>query len=306
MSLYSTAQAEGLIEVLDAIAPDMHQSMPEIVLYSEPPTQEMVMEMHDPETQHGLEVAEPGQVEIVIDDLPGVEALDPELEHKLEVSDEPADSEKVDDNAAKKAPTKWDWASKGTHGFIAWIKERCTDVPKHSGYDTAGIERAISYLDKLDGEISKAMRMDLDGELDANKIEEVRAKIDDGITRLHDRLDKVKKKGKKKKKAEFDAELIKEAQKATNIAGIVITVDLLISRIARVCINGMVSGGHDIEDMFKRQADKYKLTDREQVEVMQLLADMGYPLRQDRGFLLDEDVNTTHADNFDWNANWQA
>lgn len=68
----------------------------------------------------------------------------------------------------------------------------------------------------------------------------------------------------------------------------------------------MVSAGHDIEDLFSRQVKKYKLNDREQAETMQLLADMGYPLRQDRGFLLDEDVDTRSSDNFDWSASYKA
>jgi ElaB/YqjD/DUF883 family membrane-anchored ribosome-binding protein len=150
--------------------------------------------------------------------------------------------------------------------------------------------------------------MDLDGELDANKVEEVRAEIEKGISRLHDRVDKIKssKKTKKKKSAEFESELVKEAQKITGVQGVFVTVPLLISRIARVCINGMVSAGHDIEDLYARQVKQYKLTDREQAEVMQLLADMGYALRQDRGYMPDEEVDPASSDNYDWAANYKG
>ena len=82
------------------------------------------------------------------------------------------------------------------------------------------------------------------------------------------------------------------------------TVPLLISRIARVCINGMVSAGHDIEDLFRKQVELYNLDKREQAEVMQLLADMGYALRQDRGYLTGEGVNQERSDNADWAANY--
>ena len=85
-----------------------------------------------------------------------------------------------------------------------------------------------------------------------------------------------------------------------------ITVPLLISRIARVCINGMVSGGHDINDLFHRQVKKYKLTDREQAETMQVLADLGYTMREDRGYMFDDDVDTSSSDNFDYSANYSA
>jgi hypothetical protein len=306
MTLQATAQM--LMEVVDNQA----VSSP-VVMYSERPSPEVVMEMHDgdklPE-KSTLDVAD--DIQIVVDDLPGVESLDPDMEHNLEVSDaetvSSADSLRVDNNEAKKSKKdpKWDWEAHGAHGFVAWIKQRLDEVPKHSGYDTAGIERAMAYLERLDSEISKAMRLDLDGALDANKIEEVRAKIDDGIERLHDRLDKVRsKKGKRKKKAEMDELLVKEAQKIPTISGIVITVPLLISRIARVCINGTISAGHDTEVILRDQCEKYKLNLRERAEVEQLLFDMGFPVRKDRGYLPDEDIDATDG-KYDHMSQYQA
>lgn len=307
MSLQKTAQL--IVEDLPMIM-DPHEDGEHIVVYPSYPEPEVVMEMHDPENLEPMvEVQEPvGEIQFEIDELPGVEALDPDMEAKLEVVESPEDQSKVDDSESKKSKKapKWDWESKGAQGFVAWIKERLDDIPPHSGYDTAGLERAISYLEKLDGEISKAMRLDLDGELDANKVEEVRSMIDDGVDRLRVRIDKVSKKGKKKKKAEGNPSFVKEGQKATRIDGIVVTVPLLISRIARVCINGMVSAGHDIEELFAKQCETYKLTTREKAETMQLLADMGYPMRQDRGYLQDEEVDPTSSDNMDWTANYQG
>lgn len=83
-----------------------------------------------------------------------------------------------------------------------------------------------------------------------------------------------------------------------------ITVPLLISRIARVCINGMVSAGHDIEDLYERQVKFYKLNEREQAEVMQLLADMGYAVRQDRGFMPNDQLEV--SDGMDWSTNYRG
>lgn len=259
-----------------------------------------------------MEVNEPVDIEIVIEDLPGAPSGTHDPEPVLEVSeDDKSKDNTIDENDAKKPKKaeKWDWESKGPHGFVAWIKARIDDVPKHSGYDSAGLERAVSYLERLDNEISRAMRLDLDGELDANKVESVRAEIDNGISRLHDRLDKVKKNSKSRRKKKSDVEfsgLIKEGQKITGVQGVYIMVPLLISRIARTCINGMVSAGHDIEDLFSRQVKKWKLNDREQAEVMQLLSDMGYPLRQDRGFMPDEDLDISSSDNMDWSAQYNG
>lgn len=276
---------------------------------------------HDHAQEHTHDHAEPLEVgdvteeplEVIIDidfsDLPGAPEGTTDPEPVIEVKDT-EDNLTVDEDPAKSAKNeKWDWGKRGPTGFIAWVKERCDDVPRHSGYDSAGLERAIAYLDRLDGEVSKAMRMDLDGELDADQIEKVRAIIDNGVERLQDRLDKVKssKKKTRKKKSGLEVEgLVKEAQKVTGVQGIYIVAPLFASRIARVCINGMVSAGHDIEDLYARQVKKYNLNDREQAEVMQLLADMGYPLRQDRGFMPDEEVDTTSSDNMDWAANYKG
>ena len=39
---------------------------------------------------------------------------------------------------------------------------------------------------------------------------------------------------------------------------------------------------------------------------MQLLEDMNYTVRRDRGFLRDEEIDTTKSDNMDWAANYPA
>ena len=246
-----------------------------------------------------------------VDEMLGYDANSPDPQEPIVVEEQPEVQPAADIESTKsKKNEKWDWESKGAHGFIAWIKERVADVPKHSGYDSAGLERACAYLERLDNEISKAMRLDLDGELDANKIEEVRVKIDDGISKLQTRLEKVKKvkKSNRKKKSEFDNDgaLIKEAQKITGVKGVFVTTDLLTSGIARVCINGVVSAGHDIEDLFDRQVKKYNLNTREQAQVMWLLADMGYPLRRDRGFMPEDDADQYGADGMDWMQNFKG
>lgn len=309
MSLHSTAHEIVVLPLADANVGNL-------------PLVEVPLEIHPEGHEHGshghgeqlLEVVdEPKEIEVALKPL-SPEKLglaNPDPEPALEV-DDPQDELLVadEDDAKSKKNEKWDWSKRGPTGFIAWVKERCDDVPKHSGYDSAGIERAIAYLERLDNEVSKAMRLDLDGELDADQIENVRSVIDNGIERLNDRLDKVKsskkKKGRKKKADETLDGFLKEAQKPAGVQGIYIVAPLFASRIARVCINGMVSAGHDIEDLYSRQVKKYNLTDREQAEVMQLLADMGYPLRQDRGYMPDDDLDIADSGNMDWAANYRS
>ena len=68
----------------------------------------------------------------------------------------------------------------------------------------------------------------------------------------------------------------------------------------------MVSAGHDIEDMFTKLTERYKFTDREKLELMQLLSDMGYHVRRDFGAPIDEEIDTTSSDNFNWASNRPA
>jgi ElaB/YqjD/DUF883 family membrane-anchored ribosome-binding protein len=302
MSLKSTAQELIVVDPGSV----HHESSQNSVIPIVPLEVDMSAQEHGDEGE--LRVGDEGELEISLGDLPGAPdgTKDPELP-QLEVVDEaPAE----DQNEAKpKKNEKWDWEYHGPHGFVAWIKTRIDDVPKHSGYDSAGLERAVSYMERLDSEISKAMRLDLDGELDANKIEEVRSKIDDGLSRLHDRLDKVKKstKGRRKKRADnVESGLVKEGQKITGVQGVFVTVPLLISGIGRICINSMVSAGHDIEYTYAEQVKKWSLNDREKAEVRWFLYDMGYPMRGDRGYMPDEDVDTASSDNFDWAANYKG
>jgi hypothetical protein len=304
------------------------QLIPISAPFTLPSAEEGGIEVEDSKSEEPqLEVEAPadGSVDLIKEinlsnRLVGADDFDPQqdaLRDKIEsitVSEDDGDDKdklEADENDAKKGKKSdaWDWETKGATGFLAWVKNKINTVPKHSGYDTAGLERAASYLERLDNEISKAMRLDLEGELDANQIEHVRSQIEKGLDMLYDRVDKVKdskKKAKKgKKRAEVQSTLIvKEAQKITGVQGIYVTVPLLISRVARVCINGMVFAGHDIEDLYARQVKKYKLSDREQAETMQLLADMGYALRQDRGFMPDDDLEV--EDGMDWNQNFKG
>lgn len=294
------------------MAEPMHQHQENLLEVSEhdhPEHSEKHQHGHE-HSEHNLQVEEPLEMAIMVGDIPGAPEGSKDPEPVLEVSEEePLKVE--DDNEAKSAKdTKWDWASHGPTGFIAWIKGRCDDVPKHSGQDSAGLERAIAYLDKLDGEISRAMRLDLDGELDANQIEKVRSMIDDGVSRLHDRLDKVKKvkktKRTKKKSEEQHSQLIKEAQKIMGVNGVMIVADLLTSRVARTCVNATVSAGHDIVDTYMRQVELYSLNKREQACVRELLECMGYAMREDRAFLPDDDYDFASSSNGDFAAGYKG
>jgi len=211
-----------------------------------------------------------------------------EPEEKIEVNDDP-----------------WHW--KDLKNLPAWMKDRYESIPRHSGRDIAGIERAIAYLKTFLRQVSKATQSDINGVLDINQVQDVRNQVEDGINRLEERLN-ILSMHKKKKKAEEDPEgFLKEAQKISGVNGrVTVTVPLLISHLARIMINGTVSAGHDMEDMFKKLAEKFDLTLREKHELVQLVEDMGYPIRLDRAYASEDVSDYQNKDHFDWNKNYQA
>jgi hypothetical protein len=244
---------------------------------------------------------EPVKFDFVLPNVPGADSQEEiEIPAEIEVIEEP-------EAISVEEPDIWDWQKRGgISKFPAWLQAMFQNSPRHSGHDTVGLERIIAYLNALDREISKAVRSDLKSELDMGQIEKARDEIQRGCDRCSERLEKIIANKRKKKKAGAESGLVKEGQKVTGVSGVVVTVPLLISRIARVCINGMVSGGHDIEQIFKKQAELYKLTMREKAETLQLLEDMGYAIRRDRGIHPDEDIDRTRSDNYDWGANYPA
>ena len=313
----------GVVEVMDH--PHSHEDRPQ---------EELVIELHG-DDMDGLSVEPAEEYEDVpegadivvtsddepvlaidLGDLPGAPdgTPDPEEEKSDEEVTESSDKEsnstsdtnKVEDKPSKKSD-RWDWKSHGLGQFTFWVKERFDSVPKHSGYSTAGLERARAYLERLHGEISKAMRADIDGELDSDIIADIHEKIEEGIEKLDSRLEKVKG-GKKKKRADEDQDgIVKEAQKIFGVQnGIVITVPLFISSLARALVNGTVSAGRDIEHSYDLIVNKYRLSDREKMELIQLVQDMGFPTIRDRSLLPEEVLHPESTDNVDFSANYQA
>ena len=249
-----------------------------------------------------------GEIDIEVEDeKPLHQEFDftlPPIPGALSQEEEPEEEEvEEEEDELQLSDDPWAWT---LETFMAWLHKKMHSVPSHTGKDTAGLERAISFFQTLDKEISKAVRQDKDGILDMAVIETARDEIHKGKERLEERLEQRrshKYSGKKKKKADDQITgLVKEA----GTASFTVTVPILISHIARTLINGMVSGGHDIEVSFQKMCKAYDLTKREQAEVKQVLSDMGlYVGRWDRG-VTDGELDPTSSDNVDLGANYPA
>lgn len=310
MALYKSAQ-----NIMDALKIELPQEELDnkVVVYEQKPTEEEVLEVHAPEEEISVSDEDLPQAEceechhseepkedvqcFVLPLIPGATNLEP-----IEVSDDEDRGEEEIGTNAKSSSDPWKYE---LNNFIEWLQDRMANFPRHSGNDLLGLERAISYAKKLIQEATSAVRQDLKGEIDINKASDALDKLYDGLHRLEERRDDVQKtKYKRKKKAGDNSEMIKEAQKAPGVGGVIVTVPLLISSVARALINGTISSGRDMEDLYKRAVKVHKLDLNQQTELIQLLADMNFPMKRD--FIYAPEDDTSDPDNGSLITNYSA
>lgn len=111
---------------------------------------------------------------------------------------------KVEEESKKIEPPPRDtsWEQDMDHGkFIVYLHNRLSEIPSHSGQTTVGCEKAISYLKRLDREISKAIQSDEKSRIDESEAERLRDMIYDYIDQLEGAYETLMEKKKKRKKA---------------------------------------------------------------------------------------------------------
>lgn len=196
-------------------------------------------------------------------------------------------------------------------------------IPKHDGTSTVGCERAISFLDRLNGNISKAIREDHESILDIAKLEDVRLNIMRDVLVLKDHLSKLKKqiKDSHSKKASIpdwkspsgasvSYEELRRREELRKIAAtpnnLVIAVSPFERAISGMMINAHVSSGHPMEEVYASLKKKYDLTDREELSIMQLCMDSGFHIFKDRGSYSEEPAGDGEKRGIDFVRNYFA
>jgi hypothetical protein len=220
--------------------------------------------------------------------IPGSEAFVDDLDHEMSEPEAP--------------PKKRDWQKdRSAEGFMDYAKDSYPNkIPKHDGKSMVGAERAIKWLTNFGTEISEAVRKDDSGILDDSVLEEMRVSVMKDILLLKEHVKKLDKafKGKLKKKAGLDGDLMKYAEEIELAYNHEITgeikkiaahpkIQLVVSPFERaisgIIINSVISGGKPLEEVYDFLKEKYKLTDREELAIMQVIIDSGFPIFKDRG-----------------------
>jgi len=231
------------------------------------------------------------------------------------------------------------WADDGDHSkFIAYVRDRMGNIPRHSGETVSGCERAKSYIKHIrDHDISKAMRSDHNGLIDEQQVDAIRKEIDGMIEQL-DR--KIKQLSGSKKHADINARIIShghcdkcdteapmwhdvgnhklvcmsceaeeqddgELSKTATTPSVNVYMNAFEQAVVATIINSTVSAGRNIEETYEKLKNKYNFTPREELALQQLIANYGYPIHKDRG-LLNEEADPTASTGVDFQTNYYA
>lgn len=285
----------------------------------------------DPETM----IESLDSIEEKLDD--GIEFLEEEVDEEDDLKDEtsnlddkqhesgnflPGVSEPIvdaDDADDMEQEPETNWADdKDTTKFIVYLRDSYANIPQHNGQSISGCERALTYLNKLNKEISEAVRIDDKNALDdvLEEIEDYRVKILKGMVALKQRVGILKKKLKEegakkaslslkdmvKQSMEADGEIIKEAK--SGAFQVVITP--FERAICGILINSVVSAGHPFEEVYEYLKDKFDLDEREELAIIQIIMDMGLPIFKDRGLIGGESDGKSEGHHIDFIKNYLA
>jgi uncharacterized protein YuzB (UPF0349 family) len=139
--------------------------------------------------------------------------------------------------------------------------------------------------------------------------------VEQNIDQLEDMLDSFQslKKNRKQMKrrqrhGEDEGEGIVREGSTPEFNGIQVHISAFERAIVSALINGKVSGGKNIEELYTVAKKKYDIDDRQELAIFQILADFGYPEFKDR-LKIGEDVNDPTDPNKtegEWQSNYYA
>lgn len=225
------------------------------------------------------------------------------------------DSATLQPEVSTEAPANTDWLSSGKpEHFMVFLVNEMKRFPKPS--DVVGniskIEQGLGQWKRLNAYVSRALREDYHGTLDVGFVDKARSLIEQNIEQLENMIDGINQLKKnrrqiRKRRGEEEGEGITKEGTAPHFSGFQMVITPFQSAISRALINGVVSGGRNMEELWEDVKKKYKMTDREELEIVQILADLGYPQFKDRlrvGENLDDPTRTENHG--EWQSQYYA
>jgi hypothetical protein len=227
-----------------------------------------------------------------------------------------SDEQEVRENVpAKQEPQGW-LQTKKVEQFVQFLDEQMSKIPtvQHAQGNLSKMENAAARWKKLNNYCSEAMRGDFDGVLNVDEIDKKRQQVEYNMDALQDAIDSLhtmkqtrKQQRRKHRRADedFDETMTKEAT-APHFNGFQMVVTPFQRAIVGALINGKVSGGRNIEELWTEAKKKYNMDAREELEILQVLADFGHPEFKDR-LRLGDDEDPSRKEGFgEWTSNYYA
>lgn len=225
------------------------------------------------------------------------------------------DDDHAEEEVIEKAVTSWE-KDKDVSKFMEYISSMYpAKIPKHDGTSPMACDVAINFLKKLLGEISSAIKADdpfnpalpvtdLENSYKLKMMGDIIV-LKDHKKKLEDKIsDQLSSKKMNKKASTMDSDispedmemvydniLLKEAmQKKAFSPKLQVVVTPFERAVAGIIINSVVAGGKPFEHVFDFLKEKYDLSKRDELAIMQIIMDSGFPIFKDRGTISsDED-----------------
>jgi hypothetical protein len=251
-------------------------------------------------------------------ELPGIpEPEMPDGARYLPGSSEPIFDDADDEEEEEEVETNWA-SDRDTTKFMNYLRDGYSSIPQHNGNSISGCERALAYLNKLNREISEAVRKDENNALDQDldEVEDFRVKILQGMVALKNRVGELKKKfkeeGSQKRRADDETmRMVKESlesrdnlTKEAKSGKFEVVITPFERAITGILVNSVVSAGHPFEEVYDYLKKKFSLTAREELAVLQIVMDMGFPIFKDRGTIGDSGDGNQEGHGVDFVKNY--
>jgi len=200
--------------------------------------------------------------------------------------------------------------------FVQFLDEQMSHIPtlQHAQGNLSKMENAAARWKKLNNYCSEAMRSDFDGSLDVDDVDKKRQQIEYNMDALQDAIDglhamkQTRRNQRRRRRADEDLDdtLTKEAG-TPSFQGFQVNITPFHRAIVSGMINGVVSGGRNMNDLWTDAKKKYEMNPREELEILQIMADMGYPEFKDRLRFGEKDEDPSRESGFgEWPSQYYA
>lgn len=196
-------------------------------------------------------------------------------------------------------------------------------------------ERALGQNKRLNSYVSKALREDWKSELPVADIDRLRQQLEqneEALERMleaHHEMRRNRKQVRRHRRASdgsacpkcaaplwedgdelvclaCDAGGIRKEAATPHFEGLQYQISAFERALVGTLINAVVTGGRDLEELFRKLEKKYKLDDREVLALRQILADMGYPVFKDRARIGEDEDPTDPDEPREWQSQYYA